>query len=269
MKCTVLGASGFIGRHLSDGLARARHDTWLPARGDPGIFSKPLGCVYYCIGLTANFRTHPYATIDAHICMLRRVLEHANYERFIYLSSTRVYSENVSTKENVPVSVQPIRPDDLYNLTKLTGECLALTVGRDCRIARLSNVVGKGIKPATFIGSIIQEAIETGSIHLHTSLKSCKDYIWIDDAIDALIMLGTKGPPGIINIASGRNTTNAEIMEWAESIGVEVDVDANASTREFPIIDIERLITLTDHPPRPVLHELRRMTRDDLYTFLT
>lgn len=268
MKCTVLGASGFIGRHLSDGLVKAGHDTWLPTRGDREVFKKPLGCVYYCIGMTANFRAHPYSTIDAHICILRKVLEYANYERFVYLSSTRVYSESLSTKEDVPISVQPTRPDDLYNVTKLTGECLVLTVGRDCRIARLSNVVGKGVKPATFIGSIIHDAVETGGIHLHTSSRSCKDYIWIDDVVDALIKIGTEKSPRIVNVASGRNTTNAEIMDWAKSIGFDIDVDANASTRELPTINIERLIDLTGHLPRPVLHELRRMTRDDLCTFL-
>lgn len=55
---TVLGASGFIGRHLTAELERRGVDHHSPGRHEsPG--GGPLGHVVYCAGVTGDFRRRP------------------------------------------------------------------------------------------------------------------------------------------------------------------------------------------------------------------
>ncbi len=88
---TVLGATGYIGSRLVAHLQAQGHTVWAPARGDAEVFTRPLGHVMYCVGLTADFRTRPFDTVDAHVGLLAEVLRRAQFESLLYLSSTRVY----------------------------------------------------------------------------------------------------------------------------------------------------------------------------------
>ena len=75
---TVLGSSGFVGAHLVRHL-RSRGDEVLRP-GRDAVVNGDLGHVVYAIGLTADFRTQPYATIEAHVSRLARLLERARFE---------------------------------------------------------------------------------------------------------------------------------------------------------------------------------------------
>src|ERR1039457_2553989 len=141
MNATVLGSQGFIGSLLVRHLRQIGVNVFAPPRDDPAIFTNSLGHLFYCAGLTADFRQKPVATIRAHVSYLVDVLEQANYESLLYLSSTRVYAGATGSREEEKLRVNPCEPSDLYNLSKLTGEaaCLAFKK-KNVRIARLSNV---------------------------------------------------------------------------------------------------------------------------------
>jgi nucleoside-diphosphate-sugar epimerase len=238
---TVLGGRGFVGRHLAAYLRELGHTCWVPERDDPALFTRPLGLVFYCIGLTANFREHPFETVDAHVGVLRGVLERAQFEQLIYLSSTRVYDGCDTTNEDQPLSVRPASPDHLYNLSKLMGESLALSCGRPCKVVRLSNVVGPDMGAANFLGSVLQEAAETGAVCFKTSLQSSKDYLLIDDAVHGLIAIALQGKQSIYNLASGTSLSHCELAHWLESHGVVTSVALNAPTTTFPVVATQRI----------------------------
>ena len=82
---TVLGASGYIGSRLVAHLRAQGHTVWAPARGDAEVFTRPLGHVMYCVGLTADFRTRPFDTVDAHVGLLAEVLRRAQFDSLLYL----------------------------------------------------------------------------------------------------------------------------------------------------------------------------------------
>lgn len=256
MISTILGGHGFIGRHLSAELHNRGVECWLPKRGDQLIYQQPLGCVYYCIGLTANFRVRPYDTVDAHVGVLRQVLENADFDQLIYLSSTRVYSGSSLAEETQPLTVEPYRPDDLYNLSKLMGESLALSSGRNCRVARLSNVLGQDMGSTNFVGALVTEARKSGSVVLRTALSSEKDYVWIDDVVDALIAIATEGRQPIYNLAGGENLPHAAIARLLADKGIDVRLTDNAPDTSFPTISIEKLVADTGIRPAPVLPKL-------------
>ena len=141
MMFTVIGASGFIGSHLLAHLQSQGAECFAPRRGERENFGRELGHVIYCAGLTADFREHPFDAVEARdIVYLIEILRSATFDSLLYLSSTRVYAGAAGTGENVRLAVSSLDPDQLYNLSKLTGESVCFATRRgQVRVVRLSN----------------------------------------------------------------------------------------------------------------------------------
>ena len=250
-KATVFGAHGFVGRHLVQHLRRERYEVREVVRGsDESWRGEALGRVFYTIGLTADFRSRPFETMEAHVSFLGEVLRNGCFESFVYCSSTRVYAGAESTDENAPLLVAPADPDHLYNVSKLAGEALCLGSGlKGVRVARLSNVFGAGDTSQNFLTSVLREAAEKGCVTLQTSLSSAKDYVWVQDVVVALEAIARVGSDAITNVAFGRNTTHGEIMEAIQAAtGASVRVLPTAREITIPEISTHRLDRLVGSP---------------------
>lgn len=241
---TVLGGSGFVGSHLAEYLNSRGYEVEVPTRQESGLLTYPLGHVMYCIGLTGDFRSRPFDTVEAHVEVLRRVLQHADFETLTYLSSTRVYMDGPRTDEEAPLTVCPSDPSDLYNLSKLTGEALCHASGRQgVRVVRLSNVVGPGMDPQSgnFVASLMREAA-AGGILLRSHPDSAKDYIHVGDVIEWLPRLALEGRHQVYNLASGTQIPHRDWADWiAQRAGCDWSVHSNAQRHNLPAIDIRRL----------------------------
>ena len=254
---TILGASGFIGSNLVAELQR-RQAEHLPLRRDDRIPQQNLGDVIYCIGVTADFRSKPFETVDAHVCKLREILKDGDFESLTYLSSTRVYGNNVGpAREEDPIAVAPTNPSDLYNISKVMGESLALNCGRKARVVRLANVYGADVSSENFLATIIKDAITTRKVVLNTSTDSVKDYVSIADVVPALIEIATRGRERIYNLASGISVSNAELAAGlCKTANCEVRFVENAAQVIFPPIVIDRLRNEFNFKPACVLDDL-------------
>jgi nucleoside-diphosphate-sugar epimerase len=212
---TVIGSAGFIGGAISGELLRRGDTVFCPDRADPLLFSTPLGSVIYCAGVTADFRERPFDTVRAHVGFLTEILERSTFDRFVYLSSTRVYSRTPFTTEESVIPVSPSSSDDLYNISKLMGEVLVRGCGRPrCHVARLSNVIGLDLSSRNFVLDICREAL-SGEIRLRSDPQTAKDYIHVADAVDRLIWMAIGAPRACYNVASGRLLTH---QTWIDRI---------------------------------------------------
>jgi len=250
MTASVFGAQGFVGRNLVRHLSGRGYDVRSFGRGDETWRGSDLGHVFYAIGLTADFRSRPFETIDAHVSVLSDLLRSAAFASFVYLSSTRVYARAETTDEGAAIPVQPAEPDDLYNISKLMGEAACLGSGlKNARVARLSNVFGEDLGSSNFLTAVIREAVDTHCVRLRTSLASQKDYIWIGDVVAALEAIAIRGTEKIMNVAYGANTTHGEIMDaLTKATGARVEVEADTPVVRFPPIATRRLDQLANAP---------------------
>ena len=262
---TVLGAGGFIGRHLVahfrvQGRRVAAVDR---ARLPEFMEGGEAGHVFYCIGLTADFRARPLETAEAHAGLLARVLQRGGFESLLYLSSTRLYARAETTREDAPIAVQPAAAGDLYAATKLAGEALCLSDPRPgIRVARLSNVYGHGMGEATFLGQVLAEGTATGRVRLHQGLLSAKDYIALPDAVRLLTAIGLGGGARLYNVASGANTNHdalARVLNGA--FGWQVTAAEGAAALRFPRIDITRASVEFGAPVHRILDDLPALGR--------
>jgi nucleoside-diphosphate-sugar epimerase len=261
---TVLGARGFIGSRIVEKLAFEHMNYYAPHRGE-NLQDKDLGDVIYCIGLTADFRTKPFETVEAHVCRLHNLLTTTRFSSILYLSSTRLYGFQGSVaKENADFSVNPGNPSDLYNISKLMGEALLNASEQSVRIARLANVFGGDLNSENFLSDVIKCAVQAKHVKLETTLESEKDYISIGDVVDLLIKIASGGKYKIYNVASGINTSNQKIMnKLAGLTGCVVEVAPHAKTIKFPVIDNEIVRSEFGYRPSNMLDEMEKLV--DLY----
>ncbi|MCP9749911.1 NAD(P)-dependent oxidoreductase [Ferruginibacter sp. HRS2-29] len=251
---TILGATGYIGSHLLQQLQAAGEEVYAPRRNELPA-DKELGDVIYCIGMTADFRAKPFETVDAHITVLSEVLQQAKFRSLTYLSSTRVYINSAEKKveETSPILIKPWEADELYTLTKLTGERLCLSSGRNVKIARLSNIVGNDLASENFLTVLVREIRQSGSFHFQSSLRSAKDYLHIQDAVDMLLKIAVNGKQQVYNVASGINTSNADLVTlFSKHTAFSVTVKENAPDVIFPEISVKRIRTEFDFCPKNI-----------------
>lgn len=257
MNYTVLGASGFIGSRLVEVLRDAGHEVYAPAKGSADITGRPLGHVLYCIGMTADFRSRPFDTVRAHVSVLADVLERADFDSLVYLSSTRVYARSASGTEQTPLAIDAADPSDLYNLSKLTGESLCRSCNRpNVKIVRLSNVVGCDHGSQNFLSTLIREAL-AGRIELQSDPASAKDYILIDDVVALLPRIAAEGREWLYNVGSGIKVSHRDIVALlARLTECEVAVRPGAPLIDFPAIDVTRIRSEFGFSAIPVLDTL-------------
>lgn len=240
----ILGGNGNIGRALRGFLETDTHlEISSPTIEQFFTGKVHYDLVFYCIGMTSDFRKLPYRTVEAHLEILSKVLRTARFERLVYLSSTRIYKHSSSTVEDSLINVDPSEVDSIYNLSKLTGESLCLlTFPEKTRIARISNVVTKHFNPNTFIGYLAHSQAQE-KIHLTSSLNSEKDYVDIETVVHCLHSIGLYSKEKIYNVASGYNLKSIEIVEAMKSeFGVNYHLTSDETRIDsFPVIDISRI----------------------------
>lgn len=266
MKFTVFGGRGFIGGRVVDCLETLGHDVVVPSRDfevEPG---QDLGHVIYAIGLTADFRKRPFDTIDAHVGTLIRYLKAAKFKSWLYLSSTRVYGGLGPEGRGTEATQLKVIPsaDSLYDLSKLLGESVCVGIDNPAvRVARISNVYGEGMGAANFLGAVIGELVNTGTVVVNEDPLSSKDYVNVSDVAQSLVRIASEGRHRTYNVASGFSTTHGDIAaRLTEITGKPVTFAPGAPRRNFPEIDASRICEEFDIRPRRLVDDLESLLDD-------
>lgn len=256
-KFTVLGATGFIGSHLVEFLTARGEEVECPDVRQ-GFPTNDCGHLIYCIGLTADFRERPLETVYAHVGLLSDILNSCRFSSLLYLSSSRVYAGGESGAEDAKLRVDPNAPDDIYNLSKLTGEAMCLALPESTiRIARVSNVFGEdarwlNAKSDEFLPSLVRAAVKDKAIRLESAPSSSKDYVWIGDVTRALYRVAVSGRHRLYNVGAGRNISHGDIAgALRELTGCRVDLEPGVPTIVTPQLDLSRLGGEFEPPERP------------------
>jgi len=261
MKFTVVGASGFIGGALAARLTASDHEVYAPDRADRDLFAQYLGHVIYAAGVTADFRSRPFDALRAHTTHLAKLLEHATFDSLLYLSSARLYRHASHGGETAAIHVRSEDPEDLYDLTKLTGEALCHAQKRPgLRVVRLTNVVGADFASRNFLFDLIRAACDQGQVVLRSAPESVKDYVLLEDVLEMLPRIALAGCQTCYNLGGGRNLSHAEVLApLLAATGAKLTVAVAAPIISSPPVDIGRLRAEFDYVPAPVLPRLTQL----------
>lgn len=136
--------------------------------------------------------------------------------RLVFPSTAQVYGRPTQlpveeTAATVPISV--------YGATKLAAEILvqgyAAAFGFSCTIARIANVYGYGASSDSVPMVLLRQALEGETLRVK-SLMPVRDFIYRDDVVEGLILLGQlTDPPGcrVYNLATGRGSSIRDLAQ--------------------------------------------------------
>lgn len=189
--------------------------------------------------------------------------------KIIFSSSRMVYGKSDRAIITEHAETNPL---SLYGIHKLTSEKYLLMYYRDfgipCSILRLTNPYGprQQVKHSKYslVGWFIRQAMEDKVIKIYGDGLQLRDYIFVDDIVDAMIKCGEteKAIGEIINIGSGNSSRfsdmvhsvvkcvksgKVEYIPWPENYEKVETGDIN--------VDISKLQNLTAWKPKVMLEE--------------
>ncbi len=253
MNAIITGASGFIGRAMSDRFAQAGYNVtgWdiadAPDRTikrvdlcDPGEIDRALcdvrpDIVIHCAG-SANVSASMSdpdrdmllsvgITHNLLFALLRAGLDNV---RLIYLSSAGVYGNPASLPIAESAARRPVSP---YALHKCMCEDICRYFidnhGMDIRIARIFSAYGSGLKKQIF-WDMYKKYSGSGRLDMFGTGNESRDFINIEDLKEAIYLMAVRDyDHRIINVANGVEVTIRNVVEsFADSMGIDRSVIA-------------------------------------------
>ena len=254
MRILVTGGAGFIGSHLVDRLIQEGHEvsivddlsTGKKKNVNPGadfhkldilspklerVFKKhrPEAILHHAAQMDVR-RSVKDPIFDGQVNILGTVnlLEQAvkaGTKRVIFASSGgAVYGE----QEQFPApETHPARPVSPYGISKLAGEHYLFYYGRTYGLQwtslRYANVYGPRQDPfgeAGVVAIFTLKLLQNEQPVINGTGKQTRDYIAIDDVVEANMAVLNSGLTGTFNVGTGRETTVNQLFRMlAEAVG--------------------------------------------------
>ena len=248
MRFLVTGGAGFLGAALANRLARNGHTvrvlddlttgdpdrllrTVLFTRGEvtdvPKLWTllQDVDCVYHLAARVSVPESMLYpreynaVNVGGTVAVMEAIRD-AGVKRVVLASSGAVYG----TQPQQPVHEDlPPNPDSPYAVSKLAAEHYVRTIGALWNIEtvclRIFNAYGPGqsLPPshAPVIPQFIKQAQNNGSLVIFGKGGQSRDFVYIDDVIDALETAATARQIDreVINIGSGAETTIEDLID--------------------------------------------------------
>ena len=262
MKVLITGANGFIGSHLSCYFQSQGYSVtgWDIAKSpnarqieivDMTDFSVVLKClqelkpdmIVHCSGAADVGKSVLNPELDyisnvtiTHNLMFAIHSLHLHHVRVVFLSSAAVYGNPDSLPIAESASLNPLSP---YALHKMMCENIFEYFYRndiaDVKIVRIFSAYGEGLKKQIF-WDMYKKVIQTGKLAMYGTGNESRDYIYIDDLVNAIYLVATKAPRNelIYNVANGEEITIRSVAElFAIATGVDLkNITFNGQERE-------------------------------------
>jgi len=249
-RVVVTGASGFIARHLVARLRREELDVVALSRSDGFSLLEhelPLAGVrhvFHVAGVTgvagAWDSASTFHAVNATGTV--RVLEQAARAA---CSVTHVGGYVYGVPSRLPIDEgHAVVPNNPYALSKYQAELACEFFGREYGVPvtsiRLFNVYGPGQGEGFVIGRIVRQIVDgsAASIRLAT-LEPRRDYLYVDDAVDALVRALPSAGCTVLNVGSGTSVAVGEIVQCAQRIaGTQKPVEVTGERRRGEVMDV-------------------------------
>jgi UDP-glucose 4-epimerase len=253
MRFLITGGAGFIGSALANRLVREGHHVRViddlsagdPARLSPevsftrgDVADKPkmwrllnnVDCVYHLAARVSVPESILYpreydTTNVGGTVALMEAMRDAGVQRVVLASSGTIYGE----QPHQPVTEDmPPNPTSPYAVSKLAAEYYVSTIGGlwgiETVALRIFNAYGpdQAIPPAhaPVIPQFMQQALGGGSLVVFGDGEQTRDFVYIDDVVEAMVAAATAQgiDRRIINIGSGQETSVNALVQAIERV---------------------------------------------------
>ncbi|MFN2304739.1 MAG: NAD-dependent epimerase/dehydratase family protein [Anaerolineales bacterium] len=246
MNFLITGGAGFLGSALSNRLSRqGNHVRVLDdlSTGDPkaldqevhftrgDINDRPklwtllqdIDCVYHLaarVSVPESIlfpRDYNEVNVGGTATLMEAVRD-ASTPRVILASSGAIYGDQEAALLSEDLQPHPLSP---YAVSKLSSEWYVRTIGALSKIEtvclRIFNAYGPGqrIPPAhpPIIPNFIRQTLQNGTLIFHGDGSQTRDYVYVDDVVNALVASATAQNVNgeVINVGSGTETSVSDL----------------------------------------------------------
>lgn len=254
MRILITGGAGFIGSHLANELQRRGHYVRVlddlsggdPARlregvnlnrGDvrdlPRLWSLLQGVdvVFHLAALVSvpasvlYPREYNDVNVGGTVTLLEACRDVGSVKRVVLASSATVYGDHSRQPVYETMETRPAVP---YAVSKVAAEQYLFTIGRlshfETVALRIFNAYGPGqpLPPAhpPVIPQVMQQVLGKGSVVVYGDGSQTRDFVYIDDVVDALISasLAPDVDQQIVNVGSGVETSVNDLVAAISAI---------------------------------------------------
>ena len=248
MRFLITGAAGFLGAPLAnrlvedgrsvvglDDLSTGDPDQLSPevhlVRGDindrPKLWSllQEVDCVYHLAArvVVPESVLYPreYNTVNVGgTVTLMEAMRDVGVRRVVFISSGTIYGNQKT--QPLKESNRP-NPSSPYAVSKLSAEYYIRTIGAlwgiETVCLRVFNAYGPNqrlpLTNAPVIPYCLRQALDNGTIVIHGSGEQTRDYVYVEDVVDAMVSASTAPDINrlIINIGSGQDTSVNDLVK--------------------------------------------------------
>jgi nucleoside-diphosphate-sugar epimerase len=249
MRCLITGASGFVGANLVRRLVHDGHETHVLLRPEhrpwrlegiasalhvhavdlatPDEVREAVRLIQpeWVFHLSA-YGAYPEQTgfsrmVDVNLMGTVSLLDacaEVGVQAFIYTGSSSEYGY----KDHPPREDEVLEPNSHYAITKAAATHYCQFVARKLRVnavcVRLYSIYGPYEEPTRLIPTLIAHGLR-GTLPPLVSPATARDFVYVDDAVDALLCLARSPRAGAVyNLCSGIQTSLAAVVETARRL---------------------------------------------------
>jgi UDP-glucose 4-epimerase len=303
MRILVTGGAGFIGAHLANRLHGEGHYVRVLdnlSSGDPATLDNGISFTRGDVrdipklwsllqGVDAVFHLAALVSVPASVLYPREyndvnvggtvaLLEacrDVGVKRVIFASSATVYGDQKIQPVTEDLAPHPAVP---YAVSKLAAERYLFTIGRlegfETVALRIFNAYGprQQLPPAhaPVIPLFMHQILGGGSVVVFGNGQQTRDFVYIDDVVDALVSAATATAVDqqVINVGSGAETALGQLIEQiGATVHAKADViynsEKSAGIRGL-VADLTKARQLLKYRPRTNLEDgLRKLYAQD------
>lgn len=192
--------------------------------------------IVHCAGATPRARMSVSELYDANVRLVWQLLDAvksvAPHAGVVVPSTAGVYGPAPATPTSED---EPLDPVTHYAWSKVLAEqavrAFAHADGVRACVARPFNLLGEGEPAGSVISDVVTQLRENPDIPVVRLREtvSVRDYIYVGDAVAALLMLAERGAPGeVYNVCTGTGVSIAELVQaildvWDSDAAIQTD----------------------------------------------